>query len=149
MNEEILDKLEHENIKLATINKRSWAYFVDEIIVSILFSVIYIDQILGAKTPEEMIIVINASFPYVVLLKIIYQTFFVWQYGATPGKMLLKIQIIDRELFEKPSFISSFNRAVVRIFSEMFFYLGFIWAIFNPLKETWHDKLAKTLVVDV
>ncbi len=96
-----------------------------------------------------MILVINTSFYYVVLLKIIYQTFFVWQYGATPGKMFLKIQIIDRNIFEKPSFISALNRAVVRIFSEMFFYLGFIWAFLNPLKETWHDKLAKTLVIDV
>ncbi len=149
MNGEILDRLERENIELATVNKRGWAYFIDEIIVSILFSFIYWDHISGAKTPEEMILVINTSFYYVVLLKIIYQTFFVWQYGATPGKMFLKIQIIDRNIFEKPSFISALNRAVVRIFSEMFFYLGFIWAFLNPLKETWHDKLAKTLVIDV
>ena len=39
-------------------------------------------------------------------------------------------------------------RAVMRVVSEILFYFGFVVAFFSPLKLTWHDKFAKTLVVD-
>ncbi len=149
MNEDILERLERENLSLASINKRGWAYFVDEMVVSFLIMIIFWDRLFSVTTPEDMILMMNSLAVYVVILKIIYQTFFVWYYGATPGKLLLKIKVVDREVFENPSFLNSFVRAVVRIVSEMFFYLGFIWALMNPLKEAWHDKAAKTLVINV
>ncbi|MEA3523919.1 MAG: RDD family protein, partial [Campylobacterota bacterium] len=78
-----------------------------------------------------------------------YQTFFVMHYGATLGKILMKIQIIEIQTLSHPSLIVSFNRAVFRIISEMLFYLGFLWGSFDPLRQTWHDKTARTLVVNV
>ncbi|NCD00327.1 MAG: RDD family protein, partial [Bacteroidia bacterium] len=32
--------------------------------------------------------------------------------------------------------------------SESIFYLGFVWAALNPKRETWHDRVANTLVVN-
>jgi uncharacterized RDD family membrane protein YckC len=49
---------------------------------------------------------------------------------------------------ENPSIFYSASRAVVRLFSESVFYIGFIWAFLNPKRETWHDKFGKTLVVN-
>jgi len=148
MDEDILEKLEREELSLASVNKRGWAYFIDELIVSFLITIIYWDRFSSVSTPEDMILVMNGAAFYVVLLKIIYQAFFVWRYGATLGKMAMKIRVVDREIFEIPSFGDSLIRSVVRIVSEMFFYLGFVWAFFNPLREAWHDKAAKTLVID-
>ena len=82
-----------------------------------------------------------------IILKIIYQTFFVYQYGATLGKLAMKIKVIEIRTQSNPSFASSLNRAIFRIISEMFFYLGFLWGMMDPLKQTWHDKTAKTLVI--
>ncbi len=149
MNEEILERLDRENLSLSTINRRGWAFFIDEMIVSFLIMIIYWERFSSVSTPQEMILTMNSMVVYVIILKIIYQTFFVWYYGATVGKLLLKIKVVDRELFENPTLLNSFIRAVVRIISEMFFYLGFVWAVLNPLRETWHDKAAKTLVINV
>ena len=147
-NEELIEKFETENITLAPLQKRVLAYFIDEILVSVLFALIYLDQLPENISTEETININNSLFIYVVLLKVAYQTFFVWMYGATLGKIFLKIRVISTVDLENPSFLWSLNRASFRIISESLFYLGFLWAVLNPKRETWHDKVANTLVVD-
>ncbi len=149
MNEKIEKQLDKEKLTLATITKRGFAFFLDEFIISSLFYIIFANRLSSAESMEILIALINMLFLQVILLKIIYHTFFVWMYGATPGKMLLKIKIVSIEDFEKPNMINSFIRATVRIVSEMIFYLGFLWAIFDSVNQTWHDKAAKTVVVNV
>ena len=147
-NEELIEKFESENITLAPLQKRGFAYVVDEILISVLFALIYLDQMPDNMSTEEMIGAINGLFGYIVLLKIIYQTYFVWMYGATLGKIAMKIKVISTIDLETPSFWLSLSRAAFRIISESIFYLGFIWAALNPKRETWHDKVAGTLVVN-
>ncbi len=149
MNEKIEKQLDKEKLTLATITKRGFAFFLDEFIISSLFYIIFANRLSSAESMEILIALINMLFLQVILLKIIYHTFFVWMYGATPGKMLLKIKIVSIEDFEKPNMINSFIRSTVRIVSEMIFYLGFLWAIFDSVNQTWHDKAAKTVVVNV
>jgi len=146
--EQIIERFERENITLATIRQRAFAYTVDEILISILFMIIFFGKIPQDSTYEQTLNLLNSLFSYVILLKIIYQTFFVWYYGATPGKMMFKIRVISTIDLENPSIIYSLNRAIVRIISESLFYVGFLWALTNPKRETWHDKVAKTLVVN-
>ena len=147
-NDELIEKFESENITLATLQKRGLAYMIDEILISVLFALIYFDQIPDNMTTEEMIDAINGLFGYVVVLKVMYQTYFVWMYGATLGKIAMKIRVISTDDLEKPSFLFSLSRAAFRIVSESIFYLGFVWAALNPKRETWHDRVANTLVVN-
>jgi len=146
--EEIIQIFDRENITLATIKKRAFAYTIDEILISVLFLVIYFGQIPRDASYEETINLLNGLFTYIILLKIIYQTFFVWAYGATPGKMLVKIRVISTIDLGNPNMLYSLNRALIRIVSESLFYIGFLWAFTNPKRETWHDKIAKTLVIN-
>jgi uncharacterized RDD family membrane protein YckC len=146
--EEIIQSFEREDITLATIKRRAFAYTIDEILISVLFLVIYFGQIPQDASYEETINLLNGLFTYIVLLKIIYQTFFVWAYGATPGKMLVKIRVISTIDLGNPNMLYSLNRALIRIVSESLFYIGFLWALTNPKRETWHDKVARTLVID-
>jgi len=148
IDEEIIERFEREDITLASIKKRAFAYIIDEILISVLFMIIYFGQIPKDASYEETIILLNGLFTYIILLKIIYQTFFVWAYGATPGKMLAKIRVISTVDLGNPNILYSLNRALIRIVSESLFYIGFLWALTNPKKETWHDKVAKTLVID-
>jgi uncharacterized RDD family membrane protein YckC len=69
-----------------------------------------------------------------ILMKIAYQTFFVMQYGATLGKLAMKIRVIDIKTLDNPNFAVSLNRAIFRIISEMIFYLGFTWAAMDPAR---------------
>lgn len=147
--EEIIDKFERENITLASLPSRFYAYIVDELLVSLLFILIYMDYMPKDASMEDTIGMINSMVMYVMLIKIVYQAFFVHMYGATLGKILLKIKVISIEDIENPSLLHSTSRSVIRVLSESFFYIGFIWALLNPKKETWHDKFGKTLVVNV
>ena len=149
MTQEILKKLHRERLTLASINKRSMAFFIDEMIISILFYIIYADSFAKAGSLESVIELTNILFLQVILLKIIYHTFFVWMYGATVGKIFLKIKVVSLDELDNPNLMSSFIRAVVRIVSEFLLYLGFLWAFFDKARQAWHDKAAKTVVIDV
>ncbi len=122
--------------------------FIDELIISILFYFIISDQIAALQTPEAVVAYTQSLMLYVLLIKVIYQALFVGLYGATLGKMAMKIRVIDQEYFDIPDWGASMLRAVMRVVSEILFYFGFVVALFSPLRITWHDKFAKTLVVD-
>jgi len=149
MNEEQLaEEFEKRSITLASIQKRAAAFFIDEVIISIFIIFAFGDMFKNVSTDTEIIAVFVELTKYMVLLKIVYQTFFVWIYGATPGKMLMKIKIIFTYSINKPNFITSLLRAFGRVVSESVFCIGFIWAYFNPKRQTWQDVAAKTLVID-
>lgn len=71
-----------------------------------------------------------------------------WVYkSATPGKMLIHAKIIDERTGDKPSTGQLIVRYIGYYLSSIVFMLGFIWIAFDPRKQGWHDKIAKTLVV--
>lgn len=148
MNEEIENILHREGITLADIKKRSLAFFIDEMLLSLLLILALGDSFSGAKNIEEVIALTNQFVFEYMAMKIIYQAFFVMQYGATLGKIAMKIRVIEIQTLQNPNVLVSLNRSIFRIISEMLFYLGFLWGIFDPAKQTWHDKTAKTLVIN-
>lgn len=133
---------------LAPVKKRGMAFFIDEILLSFLLIIAIGDSFFEAQNVEEMIILTNTFVLEYMAMKVVYQAFFVMQYGATIGKIVMKIRVIDISTMQKPNVIVSLNRAVVRVVSEMMFYLGFVWGVMDPARQTWHDKSAKTLVVN-
>ena len=146
--EEIENLLYREELRLASVSKRATAFFFDELLLSLLLVVSVWESFSQAQNTLELIALSQQFTLEYIAMKIVYQAFFVFMYGATLGKMALKIRIVALPDLEKPSFGASLNRAVVRIFSEMFFYLGFVWGMMEPLKRTWHDLSAKTLVIE-
>lgn len=148
MNQDIENILYREDLTLADVKKRAVAFFIDEMLLSFLLVFALWDSFSAAKTVEEVINLTNSFVLEYMSMKIIYQAFFVMQYGASLGKIAMKIRVIEIKTLNNPSVLSSLNRAIFRIISEMFFYLGFLWGMFDPFRQTWHDKTAKTLVVN-
>jgi uncharacterized RDD family membrane protein YckC len=148
MNEEIEELLYREKLTLASITKRSSALFIDEMLLSVLLIVALWDSFTSAQTMEEIIVLTNQFVLEYMAMKIFYQAFFTMQYGASVGKLLMKIRVVELRTLDNPNVLSALNRAIFRVVSEMFFYLGFLWGIMSPTKQTWHDKTAKTIVVD-
>ena len=71
-----------------------------------------------------------------------------WTYkSATPGKLLLKIRIVDAKTGGKPSTVQWLIRYIGYYVSAFVFMLGFIWVGFDRRKQGWHDKLASTVVI--
>ncbi len=148
MNNDIETLLMRENLQLATVRSRAAAFGIDELLLSVILFAILWDSISTAASVEDIILVINTFILEYMAIKVLYQTFFTMQYGATLGKIVMKIRIIETKTLSNPGFLSAFNRAVFRIVSEMLFYLGFAWAFFDPYRRSWHDLSARTLVVN-
>ncbi len=145
--ESVENRLAREEIELAPFSRRFCAYAIDELIISVLFMVIYYEAFVGLG--EDMVAMSELMVALgwqVVALKVIYQAFFVWYYGATPGKIACKIVVLDAFLLSKPGLMGALVRAAVRMVSEWAFWLGFLWALGNDAKQGWHDKIAKTVV---
>ncbi len=149
MNEEIFRLLEREQLILSSKAKRAAAYMIDELILSVIWLGVIWDSFSGLSSLEEQINLINAYVLEFMALKVIYHTFFVMQYAASPGKMIMKISVIELSTMGAPTFGCALNRAFVRVISEMLFYIGFLWGLMDPARQTWHDKSAKTVIVDV
>ncbi len=148
MNEDIEKLLHREGLELASIQKRAMAFFIDEMLLSFLLIIALWSSFSEAKNVEEMINLTNVYILEYMAMKIFYQAFFVMQYGASIGKIMMKIRVIEIRTGDNPNVISALNRAIFRIISEMLFYLGFLWGMLDPARQTWHDKTARTLVVN-
>ena len=139
-----------DNLQLASMRSRALAYVIDDFLVTIIIMMIFWGDILSVSHDMDALMYLlkaELAFP-LIMLKVIYQTFFVWYYGATIGKIVVKIRVIDANKWGRVSIISSFLRAVGRIFSEMFFYIGFLIGFFNNGRKTFHDITGRTLVVN-
>jgi len=148
VNEEIETLLHREDLTLAETKKRALAFFIDEMLLSLLLIFALWDSFSSAQTTEEVINLTNSFVLEYMMMKIIYQAFFVMQYSATLGKLVVKIRVIDIKTVDNPNVLVSLNRAIFRVISEMLFYFGFLWGMMNPNRQTWHDLTAKTLVVN-
>lgn len=141
--------MNNDNLELATIKSRTIAFIIDDFIVTFIVIFIYFDSILASSSNMELMLeTMNQFLIQILLLKFIYQTFFVWYYGATIGKIITKVRVIDYYNFGKVTIFTAMARSVLRIISEMFFYMGFIFAFFNEARQTFHDKLGRTLVIN-
>lgn len=138
------------NLQLASMRSRALAYIIDDLLMTIIIMLIFWESIVAISDDMDammQLMKIELVTP-LIILKIIYHTFFVWYFGATIGKIIVKIRVIDADIWGRVSLFSSFLRAVGRIFSEMFFYVGFLIGFFNDGRKTFHDITGKTLVVN-
>jgi len=138
-----------QNLQLASMLSRTFAFIIDDVIISILIMFIYWDNIFVIIDDTEALIQFIQSIliPFMIL-KVIYHTFFVWYYGATIGKKIIKIRVIDANHWGGITIFQAFLRAFGRAISELFYYIGFIIAFFNDGRKTFHDFIGKTLVVN-
>ncbi len=68
--------------------------------------------------------------------------------GATPGKKLMKIKVVDANTFETISYKQAIKRVLGYIVSSIPLLLGFVVGAFTSKKQTLHDKIANTVVVE-
>ncbi|WP_253303739.1 RDD family protein [Wolbachia endosymbiont of Phyllotreta cruciferae] len=73
---------------------------------------------------------------------------YMWvRFAATPGKLLLGLRVVDAQTFEKITLRQATKRFFSFILSVAPLFLGFLWSNFNKRCQTWHDKIAGTVVV--
>lgn len=148
MSEDIETKLHREGLTLTPIKTRAYAYMIDDFLISMLVFISFPSIFDSTLSNEEIISMVQSILFEVMLIKILYQSIFVTLYGATVGKIVMKIKVVEADTLDKPRFAVALNRAVFRIISQLFYGLGFLWGFFNPTRQTLHDKTARTLVIN-
>ncbi len=150
----------------ATFGQRFGAAFLDGLFVGVLPGVILF--IIGAALPKEPAICekLNGDLYYCetptggswAVLLLLWLTVFAvtvfWYYGtlegrqgATPGKRIVGIRVVDRDGGGPIGLGRGVGRYFMRIVSGMFLFIGYLWMLWDDNDETWHDKAARSRVV--
>jgi uncharacterized RDD family membrane protein YckC len=69
--------------------------------------------------------------------------------GQTVGKRAMKIRVISSIDGGPIGFGRGLLRYIGRIASSIPFGLGYFWMLWDPERQTWHDKIASSVVVPV
>ena len=141
-------------MSIAPLSKRVIAFGIDEVILATLFTIVLlvIDEpeiMAAAQSGSNLEIqkVVSKFLMQYVVIKFLYHTIFVYLYGASLGKLAIKIYCVraggDMDI------ATAAIRAAVRVISETIFYMGFLVAFFTSSRQSLHDMAAKTLVVEI
>lgn len=155
MNEKIQNLLERENLELATLGARFLAYLFDcflVLFVCIVFVWKDLTLLFGAESlaQDSLSFIKNITsqvFIMYIIVNLCYEVLLVSLYGATLGKMILKIRIISVEFVDKPSPLRATSRAISKSLGAIFLYVGFIIAFDERFRRALHDIVPKTLVI--
>jgi uncharacterized RDD family membrane protein YckC len=139
---------------LASFGQRVGAYIVDFVIIMGIVVVGF--GVLGATIPEStfdnpdpnptglgvlvLLFTWAAALAYPVLLEGRPE-------GQTLGKKLAGIRVVRRANGAPLGYGLAFGRTLARFLEGFAFGLGLLWAAWDPLHQTFHDKMAGTLVV--
>ncbi len=67
--------------------------------------------------------------------------------GQTLGKMAVGIRVIDQETGQPVGLGRGFVRYIGKIISALVVFVGYFWMLWDSDKQTWHDKMVRSLVV--
>jgi hypothetical protein len=74
--------------------------------------------------------------------------FWLWSDGISPAKRLLNIEVVDKQDGNYVGFWAMIQREIVgKPLSGLLLGLGLLWALWDENGQTWHDKMARTVVV--
>ncbi len=84
-------------------------------------------------------------------ISLAYFTYFHGRTGRTPGNAALSIRVvdIDADVTRPIGYGRAARRWLVSIVSGIVLLLGYLWMLWDPRKQTWHDKAAQSLPIVV
>ncbi len=68
--------------------------------------------------------------------------------GASPGKRLFKLQVIDDTGHPASFFTMIIREWFAKVLSAAVLGFGFVWALFDDNHQAWHDKILGTYVIE-
>jgi uncharacterized RDD family membrane protein YckC len=130
--------------QLASFGQRATGRIFDVLTVYVVLLVIA--MIFFRRTLTETDLENNNYTLIVSVLALVIQSF--WEgKGGTPFRRRYGAVIVDMNTGQPIGMPRAFLRILVANFSLLAFGLGYFWMLWDPKKQTWHDKAARTLVV--
>ena len=132
----------------AGLTCRLMALLLDGLLIWVIFFVILLAGIVaGTDEHESRGGFLTATFFLAAIAYTALSLWFLFQ-GKTLGKWLLDIGVVHNINGNVPGLGRMLVREIIgKFFSGLFFGTGYLWAIWDRNGQTWHDKLAGTLVV--
>jgi uncharacterized RDD family membrane protein YckC len=122
----------------ASFGRRLIAIIVDDILVGIVYGILF--AVIGR----------GGAYGLGLLVSVAYFTFFEGSAsGQTVGKRIFDIRVIDYASGGSIGYGRALLRQIGRILSGLACLLGYLWMLWDKEKQTWHDKIANTVVVPV
>lgn len=120
--------------------RRAGAVMIDSVIYGVLLSMILGPAYVSSEAWSlESLIGNGIAFALTV---------FLWlRYLGTPGKLLLGCQIVDADTGEPITYKQAVIRYLGYFVSILSLFVGFLWMIWDPRHQTFHDKMANTVVL--
>jgi uncharacterized RDD family membrane protein YckC len=119
---------------------RSTLAFVYDIIALIIGQVLLLS--LGTQSPNPAPFFILAIGLLVLYFPVGFAN------GRTIGHWATYTEITREDNGAKPGVVRGFVRSVTMVLSFLLLFLGFLWAMQDKRGQTWHDKVAGTIIVD-
>lgn len=126
----------------AGIGLRLSAHFMDAVLFWLIFLII--SGLFGTAAGVEGFLVgaFWALIGYVIVL-----LWFLGK-GLTPGKLAVGEQVVNQLNGQYPGFGRMVLREIIgKSVSSLFFGIGYFWAIWDKDNQAWHDKIARTVVI--
>lgn len=103
----------------------------------------------GDSSPDAMMQIQLIGVGVNLLIAVVYETLFIGKFGATPGKMALKLKVV-RPDGQPISYLRSFGRHWATALSAMILGIGYLMAAFDREEHrALHDRICDTRVVRV
>lgn len=117
-----------------------WIRFAGALIDGILLAIVSVPLQIALPPALYYAIVLPLGIAYYVLLE-------GGPKGQTVGKMAVGIRVYDLASGGPIGYARAFIRYVGRYVSAVVVLLGYFWMLWDPEKQTWHDKFAGSVVV--
>ena len=126
-------------LELAGFGRRAAGFLIDSLLIWI------------AATVFAVLIGLDPTAPSIEgqILPLIFRVGYSWPWntiGWSPGKRVVGLRIVKKG-GGPPGASSGFGRSVGALVSDLVLGLGYLWALWDPNNQTWHDKLVGTYVV--
>lgn len=125
---------------------RFLALFVDGIILNLLNIPVRMAIGFGSNQPAVQMRIVFLSISLSMAISAAYDIFFVGRFGATPGKMALRLRIV-RPNGEKVTYARACGRYFGKLLSSLTLLIGYIMAAFDEQKRSLHDRICDTRVI--
>lgn len=70
-------------------------------------------------------------------------------FGTTPGRYLVGLKLVDAQTEQAPTLFQLIRRFLGYFLSLPPLMFGYIWCSWDKKRQTWHDKVAGTVVLDL
>ena len=132
---------------------RLWAYIIDCIIVGCAMLVIRIPKFFISLAFPDLFLFSPVLFKFsiidilIYLLSAFYFVFMTYNFGATFGKMAMKIKVRKENEEKLPVFDVIYRETIGRYLSGLVLGIGYIVIALDNKNRSWHDMLCDTVVV--